>query len=224
MAFVLTLSTWWDVVWQAANSKFTLWGTNHVIKVWSALHSQLLHFNNSFWIKHLIRLSPCWLFSSFLLSHFFQVNSRRLFFLIWYAVEVKSVCSRLEVNRRRDGGREQKGTRQESTRPRVSAVKQQGGLRGSAVTGQHPIVWRKGVPVLALFCNLREYKHGQTEVSKDRGKTGVLRMLNRVPEGGSNSMLLLKSNMSLLAFMLKYRFLSTCILVQDHQISLTISD
>lgn len=77
------------------------------------------------------------------------------------------------------GGR--KGTRQESTGPGFSAAEQQGGLHGSAVTGQHPPLYGgKGVPAPAPFCNLREYKHGQAEVSRERGKAEVVRMLSGV--------------------------------------------
>lgn len=72
-----------------------------------------------------------------------------------------------------------KVTRQESSRPRFSGIKQQGGLHGSAVTGQHPPLYGgKGVPVLAPFCNLREYKHGQTEVSGEQGKAEAVWMLS----------------------------------------------
>lgn len=67
---------------------------------------------------------------------------------------------------------------------RFSGMKQQGGLHGSAVTGQHPpLCGGKGVPVPARFCNLREYKHGRTEVSRERAKAEAVWMLNGVYEG-----------------------------------------
>lgn len=41
-----------------------------------------------------------------------------------------------------------------------------------AAMGQHPLLYGgKGVPVPAPFCNLREYKHGQTEVSRQGRKS-----------------------------------------------------
>jgi len=67
-----------------------------------------------------------------------------------------------------------KGTRKESAGPRFCGIKQQQGLHGSAVTGQHsPLYVGKGVPVPAPFCNLRECKHGQTEVSRARKSRSV---------------------------------------------------
>lgn len=77
-----------------------------------------------------------------------------------------------------------KPRRQESTRTWSSGVKQQGGLRGSAVTGQHPPLYGgKGVPVPAHFCNLREYKHGRTEASRQRAKAEAVSMLTGAFEG-----------------------------------------
>lgn len=82
---------------------------------------------------------------------------------------------------------------------RFSGIKQQGGLHRSAVTGQHPPLYGgKGVPVPAPFCNVREHKHGQTEVSRIRGKAEAVWMLSIWR--GSCSMLLLKSNTILLVF------------------------
>ncbi|CAB1456800.1 unnamed protein product [Pleuronectes platessa] len=68
------------------------------------------------------------------------------------------------------------------TRPRFSGIKQQGGLYGSAVTGQHPPLYGgKGVPVLDPFCNLREYKHGQTgSVQRARKHSGSVDVELRV--------------------------------------------
>lgn len=72
-----------------------------------------------------------------------------------------------------------KRTRKESTRPRFSGIEQQWGLHGSAVTGQQPPLYGgKGVPALSPFCNLREYKHGQTEVSREQGKAEAVCMLS----------------------------------------------
>lgn len=51
---------------------------------------------------------------------------------------------------------------------RFPGIKQQGGLHGSAVMGHHPLLYgEKGVPVPALFCNLRKHKHEQTEMSRN---------------------------------------------------------
>lgn len=55
----------------------------------------------------------------------------------------------------------------------------------------------KGAEFLSqLLCKLREYKHGETEVSKEREKAEAVRMLSGVYEGGRYSLLLLKSNTS----------------------------
>lgn len=55
-----------------------------------------------------------------------------------------------------------------------------------AATGQHPPLYGgKGVHVPAPFCSLREYKHGQTEVSRQRGKAEAVWMLSGVYEGGA---------------------------------------
>lgn len=82
------------------------------------------------------------------------------------------------------GWRGGEGARQEPTRPRLSGIKQQGGLHGSASTGQHPPLYEgKGVPVPARFCNLREHKHGQTEVSRQRAKAEAVWMLSEAFEG-----------------------------------------
>lgn len=98
-------------------------------------------------------------------------------------IRLPAACSEMGLG---GGGRlgGSKGTRQESTRPRSSGIKQQGGLHGSAVTGQHPPLYGgRGVPVPALFCNLREYKHGQTEVSRQRAKAEAVWMLSGAYEG-----------------------------------------
>lgn len=126
------------------------------------------------------------------------------------------------------------GTKQESTRPRFSGIKQQGGLHGSAVTGQHPPLYRgKGVPVPARFCNLREHKHGQTEVSRQRAKAEAVRMLSGAYEGQATVCCLwnqipLWCNRDyyrvIYLCMYKYRKLFTYALYFDKPISLTIYD
>lgn len=88
---------------------------------------------------------------------------------------------------------------QDRNPPGFSGTEQQGGLHGSAVTGQHPpLCGGKGVPVPARFCNLREYKHGRTEVSRERAKAEAEWMLSGVFEGEAVCVLLLKSNTTLL--------------------------